>query len=573
MDWLSLFLVILMIAVAYIQVVHGFISSLIMCVLVLICTVLAFASFEWLAYSFLMKQLGDLALPVAFMGTFVLPLIGLRVAMDMWCTRAMLLPLILDRGCGVVTGFITGMMVTGVLAVGMQMLPLGGSFLGHQGLDPESGEENNLWMSPDRFAVSFASMMSSGVFSGGRSWSEDHPDFISEIRNAQAPFPQMRSYAPPDSVRFVSAEIREYLFDKKAGEGFGSNATPPSYNPSGASPGKYWFVVRLGLMAEAWDADEQHRFTRRQVRLLGYESPNRPLKNFYPVGLNDNDDPTRAVRISDEFIYQTGSDGECDFLFEVPDEFAPVYIEYKLGGRVDLTTVTLAGTRDEPPSPATSRAPAADPSGPARTTSTSNEPPAGNTSSGGRVSGSRGTGRQAEFSNALPMSMANYQQTELEQNGGALVSGHIHGNVSEQGSGGISRFDVPADKRMFQLDVEVLRAGSTLGQALSFAVRSLKDYQLHDAAGNLYPVIGQYAIAAVNGSDVIEVQYFPEAVAATNRGGIREFARIKDSHLRGSNYQLVYLFLVEPGAQLTEFTTGAGRRPTDLRGLNLVAPN
>ena len=173
--------------------------------------------------------------------------------------------------------------------------------------------------------------------------------------------------------------------------------------------------------------------------------------------------------------------------------------------------------------------------------------------------------------------MTRYQQVGLDQRNGALVEGHVLGNWDNQGQTGanptLETFDVPGDKRLFQLDVKELQARSLYGRALSFAVKSVKDYFLHDESGRVYPVVGQYVIADVDGIEVVEIQYYPEQVQIMNRGGIRDFKQVKKRHLRGKNYRLAYLFLVEPGAKLTEFTTGKGRRPTDLEQYNLVAPD
>jgi hypothetical protein len=173
--------------------------------------------------------------------------------------------------------------------------------------------------------------------------------------------------------------------------------------------------------------------------------------------------------------------------------------------------------------------------------------------------------------------MTRYQQTGLDQKNGSLVEGHVWGNWDNQGQAGthpiLETFDVPGDKRLFQLDVKELQARSLYGRALSFAVKSVKDYFLHDETGRVYPVVGQYVIADVDGIEVVEIQYYPEQVQIMNRGGIRDFKQVKKRHLEGKDYRLAYLFLVEPGAKLTKFTTGQGRRPTDLQRDNLVAPD
>lgn len=562
MDWLSLFLLALLIATTYFLTIQGLISAVIMCVLCLVSAALAFAVYEWVAMEFLFGTLGDTALPAALIGTYALPLIVFRLLLDAYVTRASLLPVLVDRVCGGVAGFVAAYLSTGVLAVAIQMVPFGGSFLGHAGLDPASKKETSLWLGPDRFAVTYASMMSQGLFSGGRRWRELHPDLVSEIIAVQSAPAEVRHVVPDGSVSLVRVETRESIFDKKPGSGRGDQRVEPEYTRIDTVGGKSRFTLRLALKPEAADEDETHRFSRRQLRLVGQDRPNGPVVNHYPIAISDNDRPQMACRIEDGKLYMPGSGNEVDFVFEVPEGFVPHFAEYKSQARVDLL-----GKKAAPADVAAVAPPPASPSP---------SPPSPASGGADRVSGVRGRAATSSFSHQLPMPMTKFESAELEQTAGALANGHVYGNAGEQGGDGsnkLTTFAVPAGKRMFQLDVQQLRAGSTLGQALNFAVTSLKDYQLNDEAGNRYPVVGQFAQANVDGVDVVEVQYFPETAEMLNRGGMRPFRRIRKSDLESDQSRLVLLFLVQPGAKLTEFTTGAGRRPTDLRSFNLTAPN
>ena len=82
MDWFSLFLVAVLFVIVYVQALHGLLSAAIMCALVLLCCALAFATYEWVAMSYLIGPLGDLAMSTALVGTFIIPLIVSRVLLD-----------------------------------------------------------------------------------------------------------------------------------------------------------------------------------------------------------------------------------------------------------------------------------------------------------------------------------------------------------------------------------------------------------------------------------------------------------------------------------------------------------
>ena len=568
MDWLSLLLVTMIVALTYLQSMHGMVSTIIMCVTTLICVPVAFALYEWLAAAWLADLIGDLGLPVAFMASFLVPLVIIRLSLDALIKRENLLPIVIDRAGAAVISFISSYLLAGMVAIAVFMTPFGGTFMGRTFINLKDGNVNHVWLGPETFTVNYASAMSTGLFQGTTPYTLDHPDPLREYAMANACRNEIRHWAPPGSVDFIRASTSQYIFTKTPGVRRRGVVSPPKFDPIPPDTGKYWFLVRCQISSKAADSDNSHRFAPGQVRLLGYASPNDEYPtDYYAKAISDDDDPSKQVKLEDGMIYAPDDAGEVDFVFEVPDDFAPLYLEYKLGARVELPESLESDTGDTTPasgSPSSQRS-AVPPSSTADNDST--------IAPTGRVSGARGRGR-AVFSDKLPVPMSDFQQANFEQNRGALAAGHIWGDRDRQSTGpnALTRFDVPTDKRMLQLDVEILRAGSTLGKALSFAVTSLKNYQLRDKKGRAYPVVGQFAIANVDGTDIVEIEYFPSAVAATNRGGIRPFARIKDRHLKGRNYRLVYLFLVEPGAQIDRFTTGTGRRATDLSKLNLAAP-
>lgn len=584
MDWFSLMLLALLAAITYIQAIQGLISALIMCVSTLLSAALTFAVYEWVALSLLIEPLGDLSMPVAFIGTFVLTVGLLRVGLDMLIRRANLIPAIIDRAVAAVLGIITAYMMTGMLAIGIQMVPFGGSFLGHAGVDPETHEESSLWLGPDRFAVSFASLMSNGLFSGSRDWNEDHPDLIEEIIWSQAVPRGVRCVAPPDSVRLVRVESPDYVFDKTVTRKSRRAPEEVTYERNNPRPGRIWYSVRLALTSDAADEDSRHRFTTRQVRLVGRGSEGEPTENFRPVAITDDENPLYAVKVDDLKLYAPTGGSEVDFVFDVPESFQPEFIVYKVGARVDMSSVkstTDEVARSEPEAQAPGTAPEPPEETPTTTSRESADAKAPGAPSsrrgGGRVSGAHGSGSASKFSDRLPRKMTRYQQTGLDQKNGSLVEGHVWGNWDNQGQAGthptLEKFDVPGDKRLFQFNVQRLNPKSLFGKAIGFAVTSVKDYHLHDERGNRYPLVGQYVIAEVEGTEVIEIQYFPTAAEFRQGGGTTKFQRVKRHHFDRGNYELVYLFLVEPGTKLTKFTTGQGRRPTDLQRDNLVAPD
>ncbi len=570
MDWFSLFLVAVLFAVVYMQALQGVLSAAIMCGLVLLCTALAFATYEWVAMSYLLGPLGDLSMPVALVGTFIVPLIVSRILLDIYITRSSLIPALIDRAAAACVALVTAMTMAGVLALAILMSPLGGSFLGHTLMDPETGEEGSLWLAPDRFAVSVATHMSEGVFSGRHSFRDAHPDLVQEVCWAQSSPSGIRHIAPEGSITVQHVERRDFIFDKTIDERARRRDSTQGITHERVNPdnGRQWYLVRLKLGPDAMDDDKQHRFTRHQIRLVGRESSAGPTANYAPVAMTDNDNPKLAVRIENGKLYQPHEGSEVDFVFDVSERFVPEFIEYMVGARADLSQRAIGDSE----APEATQASAEPVSGTPAPAGDRRSRPRGRRSTD-RVSGVRAT-QSSHFGDNLPTEMTDYQKFSLEQSRQTYSSGHVHGNVADQDGGSdakLTKFAVPSDKRLLHLEVEELRARSGIGKVLSFAVTTVKQYQLQDEQGNVYPVVGQYAVVDIDGQDVVEIQYYPEAVAAGGRGGIRDFRRIKKRQLEARGSRLVYLFLVEPGARIASFSTG--RRPTDLTELNLVAPS
>ena len=131
--WFSLGVLVLLLAVAFRQASLGVFNALIMMVLTICCAAAAFGTYEWVATNWIAPYWQpDCAAAIALIATFSVPLLILRVVTDQLIRRSSLLPSWLDRVGGGVCGFVTAMILVGVLAVGLQMIPFeNGSIIGY----------------------------------------------------------------------------------------------------------------------------------------------------------------------------------------------------------------------------------------------------------------------------------------------------------------------------------------------------------------------------------------------------------------------------------------------------------
>jgi len=608
--WLSLFCLLLIAGIAFFQSIHGLVSSLIFCVLTIVCTAFAFAVYEYVAYSMLLSWKPDYAHALALALSFGVPLLILRVIMDQLIRRSNLIPAWADRAGGIVFGALTSLLIVGVLVTAIQMLPFGGSFIGFVRFDrpPErksgeeekwnekmeqeaarrmrEGDDHRILLSPDRFTVAFASMLSHGVFSGERPFSEDHPDLLVEVGWSQATFADCRKTSKPDAVQVQPLHRVDYIYKKT----WPTRENPQSeYDPVDPRPGREFWVANITPGSDTQDSDGNHRYTLPQIRLLGADPGGRAAQ-YIPIAVRDQEDAGKHIHESVEgrndkiavlHLWTPASDGTIEVVFEVPKGFEPRLLAYKVGGQVPVTAPR--GDDYLPPPPDTEESEASS-SGTGRNDSEASASSGGRGSGGrstngrgGRVSGARARQNQSFFSDRLPndLVLTDYTSSELEVQNEVLESGSVVAVLAFQGEKDtqphISRFKVPDGKRLLHLSVNVLRARSTLGRALSFSVQTVRNYLVTDDAGQQYQMVGQYAIAYVDTDDMVEIQYNPEAIGSMGRGS-GAFREIKQRHLEQPDTSLVYLYLIDKGRKVVRFTTGtAANSAVDLDQENLVA--
>ncbi len=593
---ISLIFVVLILAIAYFQASQGWYSAMIMAVLTICCAGAAFGTHEWVAVNLFAKWWKpDYAHPLALAAVFGVSLVVLRLLFDQSLRRTCLLPLMIDRVGGGVCGFVTAMTMVGVFAASVQMIPFqNGAVLGFARVpvseaasagDSSSGERD-LWLMPDRFAVGLATFLSSGVFGGGESLYVTHPDLVQEIGWTNAAPAEVSRFAAPGSVSVDQVESVAQVFRLIPSPD--EQNTPPTYEPLEPKPGHEFRLVRVRLGPGARDERKSHVFTLRQFRLVGSPADTSALTQFHAIAIQQEDaaDTTnrhirfRKVGAGDkpvaDIAYSPRSGDTVEIVFETPKGFQPTILAYKRGAQAPMPAPKRAD--------ASSSAPAETPPTTTTESGTSNAPaepapPTGRTREGrgdGRAGNIRGLATKiggSFFGDALPVELTKYRASNSNIERGTLVSGHLVAEEAAQSGGTdppVSRFAVPEDKRLLQLNVAKLQARSGLGRAITFAVATVQNYFVQDANGNRYEVVGKYAVADVNGTSVIEVQYYSERAGTI--GQLGKFDRIRENELKQED-AFVLLFLVNPGAHIIGFSTGGdATRADDLTAENLVAP-
>ncbi|MCJ7544372.1 MAG: CvpA family protein [Phycisphaerae bacterium] len=180
---LVLLATILVVAIAFFQATQGFYSAMIMAVLSLVSALVAFNYYEPLA-AMMYSQQPTLADAVALLVLFVVLLLGLRLAADHFLHRNVVLGLWANRIGGGTLGLLTGMILVGVLAVALQMLPWGPSVLGYKPFDDSLQRTSRLLLfAPDDFVLGTMDVLSGESLAGASThpFGNAHDDLLLEL--------------------------------------------------------------------------------------------------------------------------------------------------------------------------------------------------------------------------------------------------------------------------------------------------------------------------------------------------------------------------------------------------------
>ncbi len=588
--WLSLLAVILILAITFFQSTQGFFSAFIMTVLSLLAAATAFGFAENLYDLILWERMPEYGHSVALMSIFIVSLLVMRLAADQLIRSEMLFPQWVARIGGTVFGFLTAMIVVGTLLIGVQLLPFDTAIMGFDRFD-QTGGMKKVWLNPDGFVVGLVGHVSDSALSGRESFKEVHPHYLAEIGLNRIAYMRSARHSAdkgtPISIQ-SAYKVQTMYASGLGGDGDGGEGRRPDKKGESPPVDSEWWGVGLQFSRGALERGKILRFTPAQIHLVGRARPGGPTSRHYPIGIADpktpeGTDPMQARHIRLRFnqameINPEESGYEVRYVFRVPPTFEPWFIDYKMSVRIHFPKSQLEKEEAEP---VTDAEPAEKPA-----KSKTGKKPAGKAQSGGpkvevkggRTAGQRAVEENTGFSNALPLAV---DRNELRQKRAKLRDGQLAQvddaivplpEVAPTGDFAVSEFWVPKDKRLLQLGQQVSHAGSTAGQAMQFARQSVRQFQVIDSTGKAYFPIGEWVISDYQGTRSIEIQYHPDM--ADQPGGERAVKRRKfiDRRKMKEDDPGALMFLVPPGTELVNFSSGGNQRLGEVKLNNLVAP-
>ncbi len=359
----------LVLGIAFYQVVQGLFSALIMTILTILSVALAFNFYEPLAELFA-SRLGIYAHPIVLLGMFAIPLYVLRETFDRLIKGNVVMGVWVDRIGGAVFGLLTGLLTVGMLTIVLQLLPFGGSMLGYRPYDgalrPDQGATIRL---SGRFTTGLMKVLSAGSLkpiTNARPFGRAHPDLLLESfcgRNrplggrASTPTNALRVaeaglVAVPEGEDAAKMPAEERRFIENILEATPSN---PLISKRQEQRGTKVLAVRAVVSESARnETDNWWRLPATQFRLV-----TRDGGDYYPVGyltwsggrwwLNTVESEDRVAKIGEVRVERgwSSSGGPrtllVDWIYRMPAEAEPEYVVFRRTAKAAMPLAVVEG--------------------------------------------------------------------------------------------------------------------------------------------------------------------------------------------------------------------------------------
>ncbi len=390
---LSIFLMLLVLAVAFFHYLQGFFSATISAVLAAVSVLVAFTYYEPIVTMLNPGKFADDAHAMVLVALFSLTYIFLRLIFDKLVSGNVRMPPTLDKVGGAIMGLIVGILALGLIAVAAQAMPFAASIGGysryqirppqpigvpiseHQNADrtvydelngyyistapggKEAGHESLVGLPLDDLVLGFVYHTSNGGSTAGvQPFARIHPDYLQELfgnrigielgakRSAQPVVgSEVVSVLGVYTVKSIPQVDSELATLRKRGD---DDKLDKVLN----DPTHVLLVVRVQFKLDATDTDRITRVSTGAVRLVAEVNVDGQLRyrEYFPLGTVEGG-KTLMVNKPDDFLF-VQADKAADFLFDIdpsalPDlkvlpakipEDSPMFVEAKRYGRVPL---------------------------------------------------------------------------------------------------------------------------------------------------------------------------------------------------------------------------------------------
>jgi hypothetical protein len=369
----SLVVVMIILGCGAYQYFKGTIFKAVSAIIITVCaSAVAFGYFEILAAYFTKEgsaskypAIVPYAQPLCFALLFILTFAVLQTLASQLTRLPVDFGLMPERIGRPILGVFLGLILSGLLLTGLAMAPLPNKYpyQRFEGTFTAASAQNpsRVLLNADGLICGWFGLLSKGSFAAirePRSFATLHPAFIDQLfLNRQNESPDIPLITSSDSIEVPNKNGAWYAPAAGVKDADGK--------PIAAQAGHALVVVRMGILKNT--INDSGRFTPGQLRLIckQKDAPGDPLtgtgRNVYPIGYFSAADRITTKRLTEPITIDrsdyVGQDTRryVDYVFNVPNDFVPVLLEFKQNCIVNLPRIVSA-EQAPPPAPFIERA-------------------------------------------------------------------------------------------------------------------------------------------------------------------------------------------------------------------------
>ena len=328
----------------YFQVfTQGIFSCFIMMVWTIISAMVALNYQDYLAMLMIDNGLAFYPKAVALLTPFIITLFVLREISDRFIPGNMKFPELIDRAGSTLFAIVTSLIITGMVSLCFQNLPMPTKILGFERLSSleDLDNQNTWWPGGDALVVKALNQASAYCFAGDRPYQQVHPEYLRELhmnRIVPEQHEGSKKYAPSGSITVKNAKIRNGSIQLVT-------ITPATYRtdetrkPAGKLEKGAGDLISITIDINARpsekekvtckDVDGNIRFALSQFRLVGY-AEGKDIIECFPSTVMIGSNTGEQMGLDDGKISSTAE--EIELIFQWPTSVksvAPEFIEFK----------------------------------------------------------------------------------------------------------------------------------------------------------------------------------------------------------------------------------------------------
>ena len=335
---------VILLGLVYFQVfTQGIFSCFIMMVWTIISAMVALNYQDYLAMLMIDNGLGFYPKAVALLAPFIITLFVLREISDRFIPGNMRFPELIDRAGSTLFALVTSLIITGMVSLCFQNLPLPTQILGFERMSSleDLDEQKTWWPGGDGLIVSTLNQASAYCFAGDRSYDQVHPEYLRELHmNRIVPenHEGSKKFAPSGSITVKNAKVRQGSIQLVTITP-ATNRSAETRKPAGKLEKGSGELISITIDINARpsekenvtckDVDGNIRFALSQFRLVGHSEGKDTIECF-PSTVMIGSNTGEQMGLDDGKIYTAAE--EIELIFQWPTSVksvAPEFIEFK----------------------------------------------------------------------------------------------------------------------------------------------------------------------------------------------------------------------------------------------------